>query len=223
MRSDHVAQEGLGVPEHLVLGPQPTLDEAGQPGEGEEGEEVRSEEVVGKARALGEEPRGLGLAERDVTLLLPRRGLEEPDDLRGVDGVDERLEDGKHQALADGHLGRHVLGVVRAHRAGGEEADHRVGRPGRGSEEAWIEEDADVRELLGRLPGEEGGRLQRGRGVEPVADLDAGDLAVEELVDDPAEELLVARAAGSAPRRSRSAARHGSPAWAGSREHGERV
>jgi hypothetical protein len=28
-----------------------------------------------------------------------------------------------------------------------------------------------------------------------VADLDAGDLAIEELVDDPAEELLVAREA----------------------------
>ncbi len=128
-----MAEEGRGVAEDLVLGPEPPLDEAGEPGEGEEGEEVGPEQVVRQAGALGEESNGLRLAERDVPLLLARRGLEQPDDVRGVHGVDERLEHGEHQALADRHLGRHVLGVVRAHRPGGEEADHGVGRPGRSS------------------------------------------------------------------------------------------
>ena len=54
------------------------------------------------------------------------------------------------------------------------------------------EEDPDVRELLTRLPGEEGGGLEGGSAVEPVSDLDAGHLAVEELVDDPREQRAVA-------------------------------
>src|SRR5262249_28738478 len=51
----------------------------------------------------------------------------------------------------------------------------------------------DVGELLGRLTGEEGGGLQGRSAVEPVPDLDAGHLAVEELVDDPSQEGAVAR------------------------------
>jgi hypothetical protein len=75
---DHVAED-LGVPQHLVLGPQPSLDEAGQPGRASR---VRrfAPEVVG-VRALDEEPRGLGPRTRRGALL-PGRPFEQPDDLR---------------------------------------------------------------------------------------------------------------------------------------------
>ena len=51
----------------------------------------------------------------------------------------------------------------------------------------------DVLHLLERLPREELRGLEVGRVVQPVPDLDAGDLAVEELVEHPLEQLLVAR------------------------------
>ena len=75
--ADHVGEEGLRVPEHLVLGAEPALDEPRQPGEGEQGEEVRSEQVVRQGGPRGEEANGLGLAEGDVTLLLPGGPLEQ--------------------------------------------------------------------------------------------------------------------------------------------------
>ena len=55
------------------------------------------------------------------------------------------------------------------------------------------QEVVDVLELLDRLPGEEARRVEIGRVVQPVAALDAGHLAVKELVDDPAQDLPVAR------------------------------
>ena len=47
--------------------------------------------------------------------------------------------------------------------------------------------------LLERLPREELRGVEVGRVVEPVTDLDAGDLAVEELVEHPLEERAIAR------------------------------
>ena len=47
--------------------------------------------------------------------------------------------------------------------------------------------------LLERLAREELRGLEVGRVVQPVTDLDAGDLAVEELVEHPLEQLAVAR------------------------------
>ena len=53
------------------------------------------------------------------------------------------------------------------------------------------QEVVDVLHLLERLAREELRGLEIGRVVQPVTDLDAGDLAVEELVEHPLEELAV--------------------------------
>src|SRR5438128_1783890 len=54
------------------------------------------------------------------------------------------------------------------------------------------QEVVDVLELLDGLAREEPRRVEIGRLVQPMAALDAGDLAVQELVDDPAEQGAVA-------------------------------
>jgi hypothetical protein len=54
------------------------------------------------------------------------------------------------------------------------------------------QEVVDVLHLLERLPGQEARGVDVGGVVQPVADLDAGHLAVEELVEHPAQELAIA-------------------------------
>jgi hypothetical protein len=51
---------------------------------------------------------------------------------------------------------------------------------------------ADVLKLLDRLLGEEARGVDAGRVVQPLADLDAGDLTVQKLIQQPAEQCAIA-------------------------------
>ena len=136
---------------------------------------------------------GPPLAELHVALLLPDGALEDLADPGMVDGVDDRIERHEHEPFAEGHLQAHVLLEARGHHSGREEAHDAVGRSGRFAEQIEdAQEVVDVLELLDGLAREEPRRVEIGRLVQPMAALDAGDLAVQELVDDPAEQGAVA-------------------------------
>jgi hypothetical protein len=53
--------------------------------------------------------------------------------------------------------------------------------------------ETDVRQLLGTLSRQEECALQIRGAMDPVSDLNAGDLAIEELVEHPAEQRPIAR------------------------------
>ncbi len=187
-----MGEKSLGLRKDLVVHPQPPLHVAGEPRKGEQRDEIHSQQNVREGGVFAHQGARLLLAEGDVPLLLPGGTLQETDDGRLVDGVDEGLKHHQHHALADRHFRAHVLGEVSAHAPRGEPPHHRVGGPRLGSQQCvQPEKDADVGQLLHGLAREEGRRLERRRRVEPVAALDAGDFAVEELVKNPSQELSI--------------------------------
>ena len=133
------------------------------------------------------------LAELDVALLLLHRAAQDVDRRLVIERIDHRVERLEHEAFALRHLERDVLGPRAAHHAGREEAHRGMCGLGLAAEHRHdAQEVVDVLHLLERLPREELRGLEIGRVVQPVTDLDAGDLAVEELVEHPLEQLLVA-------------------------------
>jgi membrane dipeptidase len=188
-QTDNVAEKGLRLTEHLMLGAEPPLHLLGEARQDKQGEEIHPQQNAGPGRLLTKQRGCLLLAEGDVALFLAGGALEQTDNGGLVDGVDEGLEDGEHHALAHGHFAAHVLGEVSPHAPGGEPADHAVCRPRPGAEQrVQPEEDTDMGQLLGGLPGKEGRRLKRRCPVQPVAALDARHLAIEELVEDPSQQ-----------------------------------
>ena len=137
-----------------------------------------------------------------MALLLPHRPQQDLPDALVIDGVDDAVQRHQHEPLAHRHLEADVLLEGGGHHPRAEEAHERVGRRGLLAEQVEdAQEIVHVLELLDRLPREEARGVEVGSGVEPVPALDAGDLAVEELVHHPAQERAVAARveAGAAP------------------------
>ena len=133
------------------------------------------------------------LAELDVPLLLLDGAGEDGADLLVIDGVDHAVQSHQHEPFAERHLQADVLLEAAGHHSRAEEPHHAVRRRGRLAEQLEDpEEVVDVLHLLERLAREKFGGLEIGRVVEPVADLNAGDFAVQELVGHPAEQAPVA-------------------------------
>ena len=109
-----------------------------------------------------------------------------------IDRVDHGVQRHEHESFAQRHLQADVLVEVGGHHAGGEEAHHPMGRRRLLAEKVQdAEEVVDVLELLHRLAREEARGIEIGRCVQPMPALDAGHLAVEELVHHPAEQLAI--------------------------------
>lgn len=169
------------------------LDVTGEAPDAPHPHQIGGEELAPHTGVRSQELHGLFFPERDMALFLACSAFEDRDGFGLIERVDQRVERGEHEAFAGGHLERDVFRPVVAHHARREEAEHRMGRLRLDAEGLHdLQEVADVLQLFDGLFGEEARRVEIRRGVEPVADLNPGDLAVQELREDPREELTIA-------------------------------
>src|SRR6267143_5587885 len=169
------------------------LQEAPEPPHRPGGDERQAEQPAPERRAAAHRERRPALAELDVALLLPDRAQEDLADALVIESVDDAVQGHEDESLAHRHLEADVLFEGGGHHPRAEEPHQSMRRGGLLADEIEdAQEVVDVLELLHRLPREEARSVEIGSRVEPVAALDAGDLAVEELVHHPAQERAVA-------------------------------
>ena len=148
-------------------------------------------------REAGDPGPRFSFAEIDVAFLVGASAFDDLADLVVRDRRRERVKNSQDEPFAERHLEADVFPPGSAHHPGRHEFHGRVGISGHYAEEILDSPDPlHVRELFGRLTREETRGRERRRPVEPMTALDAGDLAVEELVEDPREKITVTRLTG---------------------------
>ncbi len=106
--------------------------------------------------------------------------------------IDEPVEHREHITFAERHLETNMLVPVITHHARRKKTNRGMSRPRRGGENLEdLEKPINVLQLLHRLARKKIRRIETGRPIEPMSNLDPRHLAVEKLIEDPDEKLPV--------------------------------